>query len=88
MRGFMVAMTGDRPQPETFDHSSHTLTSLGPSLDQRIAKDPGLYALQPRFRSLEVGVSTARFHGMVTGMRFPIMGLILRTFRFPIGGSL
>ena len=62
MRGFMVAMTGDRPQPETFDHSSHTLTSLGPSLDQRIAKDPNFYALQPRFRSLEVGVSTARFH--------------------------
>jgi len=62
MRGFMVAMTGDRPQPETFDHSSHTLTSLGPSLDQRIAKDPNFYPMQPRFRSLEVGVSTARFH--------------------------
>lgn len=62
MRGFMVAMTGDRPEPESFDHSSHTLTALGPSLDQRIAKDPNFYPLPPRFRSLEVGVSTARFH--------------------------
>ena len=27
MRGFMVALTGDRPEPESFDHSSHTLTA-------------------------------------------------------------
>ena len=62
MRGFMVSMTGDRPQPETFDHSSHTLTSLRGTLDQEIAKNPLFYQETPRFRSLEVGVSEARFH--------------------------
>ena len=62
MRGFMVALTGDRPQPESFNHSSHTLTALRPSLDQYIARHPDFYASAPRFRSLEVGVSTARFH--------------------------
>ena len=33
MRGFMVAMTGDRIRPEGFDHPSHTLTALRPTLD-------------------------------------------------------
>lgn len=63
MRGFMVSLTGDRPQPESFDHSSHTLTALRPSLDQYVARHPEFYQNQaPAFRSLEVGVSTARFH--------------------------
>ena len=57
------------------DHSSHTLTSLGPSLDQRIAKDPN-FTHPAEVWSLEVGVSTARFHEYGHGMRFPIMGLI------------
>ena len=62
MRGFMVSLTGDRPQPETFDHSSHTLTSLRASLDQVIARHPDFYTSTPQYRSLEVGVSEARFH--------------------------
>lgn len=62
MRGFMVALTGDRPQSETFDHGSHTLTALRPSIDQFVARHDGFYSEPPRFRSLEVGVSRARFH--------------------------
>jgi hypothetical protein len=63
MRGFMVSMTGDRVRPEGFDHPSHTLTCLRPTLDQYVAKHPDFYGLEsPRFRSLVVGVSTARFH--------------------------
>lgn len=64
MRGFMVALTGDRPQPETFNHSSHSLTSLRATLDQYVARHPSFYGDQaPVFRSLEVGASEARFHG-------------------------
>jgi hypothetical protein len=63
MRGFMVALTGDRPRPEGFDHPSHTLTALRPTLDQLVAKDPSFYGEDlPAFRSLVLGVSTARFH--------------------------
>lgn len=63
MRGFMVAMTGDRIRPEGFDHPSHTLTVLRPTLDQYIAKHADFYGDAPtRFRSLEAGISTARFH--------------------------
>ncbi len=62
MRGFMVALTGDRPQPETFNHGSHSLTALRPSIDQFVARHDGFYTEPPRFRSLEVGVSRARFH--------------------------
>jgi len=63
MRGFMVAMTGDRIRPEGFDHPTHTLTVLRPTLDQYIAKHDDFYGNAPtRFRSLEVGISTARFH--------------------------
>jgi hypothetical protein len=62
MRGFMVALTGDRPRPETFDHGSHTLTALRPSIDQYVARHDSFYTQAPRFRSLEVGVSGARFH--------------------------
>lgn len=63
MRGFMVAMTGDRIRPEGFDHPSHTLTCLRPTLDQYIAKHEDFYGKTPtRFRSLEVGISPARFH--------------------------
>jgi hypothetical protein len=62
MRGFMVALTGDRPRPEDFNHGSHTLTALRPSIDQFIAHHPDFYSESVRFRSLEVGVSQARFH--------------------------
>jgi hypothetical protein len=63
MRGFMVAVTGDRPRSEGFDHPSHTLTALRPSIDQVIARDPAFVGSLPtRFRSLHVGVSGARFH--------------------------
>lgn len=63
MRGFMVALTGDRIRPEGFDHPSHTLTALRPSLDQYVAKHPEFYASGlPRFRSVQLGVSEARFH--------------------------
>ena len=62
MRGFMVALTGDRPRPEDFDHGSHTLTALRQSVDQYVATHPNFYSEQPRFRSLQVGVSQARFH--------------------------
>lgn len=62
MRGFMVAMTGDRPRSEGFDHPSHTLTALRPSLDQLVAKHSSYYTNTPVYRSLQVGVSTARFH--------------------------
>lgn len=62
MRGFMVSLTGDRPRPEGFDHGSHTLTALRQSLDQHVARHPGFYTSSPRFRSVEVGVSEARFH--------------------------
>ncbi len=63
MRGFMVGMTGNRMRSEGFDHGSHTLTALDPSLDQYVARHPSFYgASAPRFRSLAVGVSQARFH--------------------------
>ena len=63
MRGFMVALTGDRPRSEGFDHPSHTLTALRPSIDQVVARDPAFYGRAPaRFRSVHVGVSEARFH--------------------------
>ncbi|MEM9454157.1 MAG: DUF1552 domain-containing protein [Myxococcota bacterium] len=63
MRGFMVALTSDRIRPEGFDHPSHTLTALRPSLDQYVAKHEQFYGSEvPRFRSLVLGVSEARFH--------------------------
>lgn len=62
MRGFMVALTGDRPRPEGFDHPSHTLTALRASLDQYVAKHPAFYGSPPAFRTIEAGVSNARFH--------------------------
>ncbi len=63
MRGFMVALTGDRIRPEGFDHPSHTLTALRPSLDQVVAKDANFYGAQPPpYRSLVLGASEARFH--------------------------
>jgi hypothetical protein len=63
MRGFMVALTGDRVRPEGFDHPSHTLTALRPSLDQYVAKHPEFYGKdKPLFSSLVLGVSPARFH--------------------------
>ncbi|MEJ7727848.1 MAG: DUF1552 domain-containing protein [Polyangiaceae bacterium] len=63
MRGFMVALTGDRIRPEGFDHPSHTLTALRPSLDQYVAKHEQFYGAQPAlYNSLVLGASTARFH--------------------------
>lgn len=63
MRGFMVALTGDRIRPEGFDHPSHTLTALRPSIDQVVAKHPAFYASdRARYESLAIGVSPARFH--------------------------
>jgi hypothetical protein len=63
MRGFMVALTSDRVNPEGFYHNSHTLTSERESLDQFVAKNDAFYATGvPRFRSLVLGVSPARFH--------------------------
>jgi hypothetical protein len=63
MRGFMVAMTGDRIRPEGFDHPSHTLTALRPTLDQYVAKHPDYYKTgAPLYSSLVLGASTSRFH--------------------------
>lgn len=63
MRGFMVSMTGDRIRPEGFDHPSHTLTALRPTLDHLVAHHPDFYGERPaRFRSLTLGISEARFH--------------------------
>ncbi len=63
MRGFMVGLTGDRIRPEGFDHPSHTLTALRPTLDQYVAKHDDFYGkYPPLFRSLVLGVSEARFH--------------------------
>ncbi|MEM9193185.1 MAG: DUF1552 domain-containing protein [Myxococcota bacterium] len=62
MRGFMVAMTGDRPRSMGFNHPSHTLTARRPTLDQYVARHDQFYQEAPRFRSLVVGVSEARFH--------------------------
>jgi hypothetical protein len=62
MRGFMVSLTGDRILTEGFDHGSHTLTARRPSLDQYVARHTNFYRTPPRFRSIEVGVSGARFH--------------------------
>jgi Protein of unknown function (DUF1552) len=63
MRGFMVALTSDRVNPEGFYHNSHTLTSERETLDQFVAKHEAFYATGvPRFRSLVLGVSPARFH--------------------------
>jgi hypothetical protein len=63
MRGFMNVLTADRIRPEGFDHPSHTLTVLRPTIDQVIASHEQFYGAAPsRFRSLEIGVSEARFH--------------------------
>ncbi len=63
MRGWHVAMTGDRMRSEGFDHPSHTMTVLRPTLDQYVATHPDFYGNTPsRFRSLVLGVSPARFH--------------------------
>jgi hypothetical protein len=61
MRGFMVATTSDRVNPEGFYHNSHTLTASRETLDQVVA-DRIYGAAPPRFRALQLGVSNARFH--------------------------
>jgi hypothetical protein len=45
-----------------FDQPNHILTALRPTLDQLVAKHPKFYKTPPRFRSLQVGISPARFH--------------------------
>jgi hypothetical protein len=63
MRGWHVAMTGDQMRSEGFDHPSHTMTVLRPTLDQYVATHEQFYGkAPPRFRSLVLGVSEARFH--------------------------
>ena len=63
MRGWHVALTGDQMRSEGFDHPSHTMTVLRPTLDQYVASHEQFYGkAPPRFRSLVLGVSTARFH--------------------------
>lgn len=63
MRGFMVALTSDRPRSEGFDHPSHTLTARRPSIDQIVARSEAFHPDgAPLFRSLTLGVDTARFH--------------------------
>ena len=63
MRGFMCAMTSDMVNPDGFDHPSHTLTSMRESIDQYVARHEAFYASgTPRFRSLQLAVSDARFH--------------------------
>lgn len=63
MRGFMVSLTSDRVNPSGFYHNSHTLTSERETLDQFVAKHGPFYgSAVPRFRSLVMGASTARFH--------------------------
>lgn len=63
MRGFMCALTSDMVNPDGFDHPSHTLTAMRESIDQTVARSDEFYQSGvPRFRSLQLGVSTARFH--------------------------
>lgn len=64
MRGFMAALTGDRPRSMGFNHMAHALTARRPSIDQYVASHPDFYARgeAPVYRSLEVGVSASRFH--------------------------
>ena len=86
MRGFMVAMTGDRPQPETFDHSSPPLLHLGRvSISGSLRTQTFTHSSRGFDLSRLASVRPA-FTSMVTGMPFPIMGPILRTSRFQIRG--
>ena len=63
MRGWHVAMTGAQMRAEGFDHPSHTMTVQQPTLDQVVATNEQFYGkTPPRFRSLVLGVSEARFH--------------------------
>lgn len=62
MRGFMNALTGDRPRPEGFHHPSHTLTVLRPTIDVFVANHPNFYQHTPTYRLIVAGASTARFH--------------------------
>ena len=63
MRGWHVAMTGAQMRAEGFDHPSHTMTVQQPTLDQYVATHEQFYGkAPPRFRSLVLGVSEARFH--------------------------
>lgn len=63
VRGFMVAMTGDRPRSELPNTAANLLTALRPTLDQVVARHPDFYAdAEPRHRALHLGTSLARFH--------------------------
>lgn len=61
-RGYAVALTGDRPRAQGFDHGSHTMTCRRPTLDQLVARHPNFYPSRPRFRVLPVKVSDNLFH--------------------------
>ncbi len=67
MRGAAVALSSDRCRSEGFHHPSHVFAFNRPTLDQVIATTPSFVApagagSQPRFKSIELGVSRALFH--------------------------
>ncbi|AKF09705.1 DUF1552 domain-containing protein [Sandaracinus amylolyticus] len=67
MRGCAVALTSDRPRSEGFHHPDHVFAFQRATLDQVIAAHPdfagrSILGTQPRFRSIELAVSGARFH--------------------------
>jgi hypothetical protein len=67
MRGICVALTADMINPVGFDHDPHIFAVNRPTLDQVIAKHPQFYTdMQPRFRSLEIGISQAVLHNFGT----------------------
>jgi hypothetical protein len=67
MRGICVALTADMINPQGFDHDPHIFAVNRPTLDQVIAKHPQFYTdMQPRFRSLEIGISQAVLHNFGT----------------------
>lgn len=68
MRGAAVALTSDRCRSEGFNHPSHVFAFNRPTIDQVIANTasfngPAGAGTQPRFKSIELGVSRALFHG-------------------------
>jgi hypothetical protein len=67
MRGVCVALTADQARSEGFDHDAHIFAVNRATLDQYIAKHPRFYSEgPPRYRSLELGVSTSLYHDFGT----------------------
>jgi hypothetical protein len=67
MRGAAVALTSDQIKPDGFNQPGHRVPFSRASIDQVIARDPAFAGASvlgtvPRFRTLELGVSSARFH--------------------------